>query len=94
MSFLHELDQLIASRKETKPEGSYTTTLFNSGLDRILRKVGEETGEVIIAAKNHDNNELVNETSDLLFHLLVMLHQQGLSLKDVEALLEKRHASK
>ena len=91
MMFLNELDSIIEERKKTLPEGSYTTTLFQGGIDRILRKVGEEAGEVIIAAKNHDKDELSNEVSDLLFHIMVLLQDQGLSLKDVVSVLEARH---
>ena len=91
MTFLNELDSIIEERKKTLPEGSYTTTLFQGGIDRILRKVGEEAGEVIIAAKNHDKDELSNEVSDLLFHIMVLLQDQGLSLKDVVSVLEARH---
>lgn len=91
MDFLSKLDELILKRKEELPEGSYSTELFKSGLDRILRKVGEEAGEVIIAAKNNDDDELKNEVSDLLYHLVILLHSQGLSLKDVADTLSARH---
>ena len=91
MEFLKELDNLLADRKENRPEKSYTTTLFDGGLDRILRKVGEETGEVIIAAKNDDDDELKNEVSDLLFHVMVLLKEKNLSLEDVVAVLKSRH---
>jgi phosphoribosyl-ATP pyrophosphohydrolase len=93
MTFLYDLDTFIEKRKHELPEGSYTTSLFKAGIDRILRKVGEETGEVIIAAKNKDNHELANETCDLLFHVLVMLRHQGLSLNDIDEVLRKRHAN-
>ena len=91
MSFLTELDKIIKQRKETMPEGSYTTTLFQNGIDRILRKVGEEAGETIIAGKNQDKAEIANETADLIYHLFVHLHAQGLSLADVESVLKERH---
>lgn len=91
MTFLDRLDGLIQERKETMPEGSYTTALFRGGLDRILKKIGEEAGEVIIAAKNHNPTELTNESADLLFHLLVLLRVQNLSLSDVVKVLETRH---
>lgn len=93
MSFLSELDAFIAKRKATMPEGSYTTKLFSSGLDRILKKVGEEAGEVIIAAKNQDKSELANEAGDLIYHLLVTLHASNVSLADVEDVLKSRHSS-
>ena len=89
--FLEELESIIASRKENPSDDSYTSSLFKEGLDRILRKVGEETGEVIIAAKNNDSKELGNEVSDLLYHLLVLLQNQGLSLKDIDSVLRSRH---
>lgn len=88
---LSTLDALLKSRKNQLPEGSYTTSLFKGGLDRILRKVGEEAGEVIIAAKNQDANELKNEVADLLYHVMVLLHDQGLSLQDVSDILDERH---
>ena len=89
--FLEKLDNLIAERKHNPEKGSYTSSLFENGLDRILRKVGEESGETIIAAKNQDKDELTNEAADLLFHLMVALHASGLSLQDVDRLLEQRH---
>ena len=87
---LNELERVIASRHAERPEGAYTTYLFEKGLDKILKKVGEETAEVIIAAKNRDNGELRYETADLLFHLLVLLRERGLPLDDVLAELESR----
>jgi phosphoribosyl-ATP pyrophosphohydrolase len=89
--FLEKLDRIIAERKQNPEEGSYTASLFKNGLDRILRKVGEESGEAIIAAKNQDKDELTNEAADLIFHLMVALHASGLSLQDVDRLLEQRH---
>ena len=91
MEFFDTLDELIRKRKEDRPEGSYTTELFDQGIDRILRKVGEEAGEVIIAGKNQDKEEITNETADLMYHLIVHLHAQGLSLKDVTKVLQDRH---
>lgn len=91
MSFIHELDTIISQRLHDMPEGSYTTSLFEGGIDRILRKVGEEAGETIIAGKNQDKDEILNETADLLYHLLVHLHAQGLSWNKVESLLQSRH---
>ena len=90
--FLGQLDALLKSRKESLPEGSYSTSLFRGGLDRILRKIGEETGEVIIAAKNQDSIELKDEVSDLLYHVMVLLHDQGLSLSEISDHLSKRHS--
>jgi phosphoribosyl-ATP pyrophosphohydrolase/phosphoribosyl-AMP cyclohydrolase len=80
---LDSLYALIESRKRERPEGSYTTYLFEQGLDKILKKVGEESAETIIAAKNDDRNALVKESSDLLYHLLVLLVECGVSLVEV-----------
>lgn len=88
---LAELEQLIAERFKTRPEGAYTTYLFEKGLDKILKKVGEETAESIIAAKNNDNAELRYEVSDLIYHLLVLLRQQGLELDEIMQELQLRH---
>ncbi|WP_429161600.1 bifunctional phosphoribosyl-AMP cyclohydrolase/phosphoribosyl-ATP diphosphatase HisIE [Desulfitispora alkaliphila] len=81
---------IIEDRKEKMPEGSYTTYLFNKGLDKILKKVGEEAAEVIIAAKNEDKEELIYEASDLVYHLLVLLSAKGLSPEHIARELEKR----
>jgi phosphoribosyl-ATP pyrophosphohydrolase/phosphoribosyl-AMP cyclohydrolase len=82
-SVLQELYAIVEARKEKRPEGSYTTYLFNSGLDKILKKVGEEATETIVAAKNEDPHRLVSETSDLVYHLLVMLVERGITLDEV-----------
>jgi phosphoribosyl-ATP pyrophosphohydrolase/phosphoribosyl-AMP cyclohydrolase len=84
------LARVIHDRKEKMPEGSYTTKLFSSGVDRILKKVGEEAGEVIIAAKNHSKGEIAWEVSDLLYHLLVLLEQEGVGLEEVARELQNR----
>ena len=85
---LEELYAIIKGRKETPKEGSYTNYLFDKGLDKILKKVGEEATEVVvvIAAKNEDTRELVYETADVLYHLLVLLVEKGVSY---EAILEE-----
>lgn len=88
------LEKLIAERENELPEGSYTTYLFNEGVDKILKKVGEEASEVIIASKNRDPEELKWEVADLLFHLMVLLREQKLPLDEVLNVLEKRHVSK
>ncbi|MBA9026796.1 MULTISPECIES: bifunctional phosphoribosyl-AMP cyclohydrolase/phosphoribosyl-ATP diphosphatase HisIE [Bacillaceae] len=93
-NFLLQLEKLIATRKETMPEGSYTTYLFEKGVDKILKKVGEEAAEVIIAAKNRDHDELSLESADLLYHLFVLLQEQELPFADVLAVLQQRHAKK
>jgi len=89
-----DLMEEIEDRKSTPVEGSYTNYLFTKGIDKIAKKLIEEAGEVIIAAKNNDKEELVNETSDLLYHCLVLLAEQGVALEDVEAELRKRSSKK
>ena len=89
-SELYELYQTILDRKETKQEGSYTCYLFEKGLDKILKKVGEECSETIIAAKNGDNKETVLEISDRIYHLFVMMAQQGITVDEVMDELAKR----
>ena len=89
-SVLDALYDLIESRKEVRPEGSYTTYLFDQGLDKILKKVGEEASETIIAAKNQDNETVVKESSDLLYHLLVLLVERGIDLDQVRTELLNR----
>ncbi|MDF1495138.1 phosphoribosyl-ATP diphosphatase [Caproiciproducens sp. CPB-2] len=85
-----ELYSTIQRRKETRAEGSYTCYLFDKGLDKILKKCGEECSEVMIAAKNGDNAETVLELSDLLYHLTVLMVNEGISLEDIQTELEKR----
>jgi len=87
---LHELYELIQQRERERPDGSYTTYLFDKGLDKILKKVGEESAETIIAAKNDDAKQLVAETADLLYHLLVMLVARDIKLDDVRDELAQR----
>ncbi|TDL73835.1 bifunctional phosphoribosyl-AMP cyclohydrolase/phosphoribosyl-ATP diphosphatase HisIE [Rhodococcus qingshengii] len=88
---LHSLEKLIIEREKERPEGAYTTYLFEKGVDKILKKVGEEASEVIIAAKNRDKEELKWEAADLLYHLQVLLVEQGLPFKEVLKTLEERH---
>ena len=88
---LGRLETVIAERYAERPSGAYTTYLFEKGVDKILKKVGEESAEVIIAAKNQDNDELRSEASDLLFHLMVLLRERGLPLGEIMAELESRH---
>lgn len=85
------LESLIAEREAKRPEGSYTTYLFEKGIDKIAKKVGEEAAEVIIAAKNRSKEELRWEAADLLYHLLVLLREQRVSLDDVLSVLAERH---
>ncbi|MDR1615819.1 MAG: bifunctional phosphoribosyl-AMP cyclohydrolase/phosphoribosyl-ATP diphosphatase HisIE [Syntrophomonadaceae bacterium] len=89
-SILSELRAVISQRKVNPPEGSYTGYLFEKGLDKILKKVGEETAEVIIAAKNPDPGELVYETADLLYHLLVLLEEKQVDLSLIMRELQNR----
>ncbi|OAS19680.1 bifunctional phosphoribosyl-AMP cyclohydrolase/phosphoribosyl-ATP diphosphatase HisIE [Paenibacillus oryzisoli] len=93
-AILAELEAVIASRDAERPEGAYTTYLFEKGVDKILKKVGEETAEVIIAAKNKDNDELRYEASDLIFHLMVLLRNNKLPLDDIMKELANRHVKK
>lgn len=89
--FLFELEQLLASRKSADPKSSYTAKLYHDGTKRIAQKVGEEGVETALAATVHDQEELKNESADLLYHLLVLLQDQDLSLKDVIGILKARH---
>ena len=85
------LYELIRGRKVNKKEGSYTTYLFDKGLDKILKKVGEESTEVIIAAKDSDKGETVYEIADLMYHVLVLMVEAGIDIKDIMCELQKRH---
>jgi phosphoribosyl-ATP pyrophosphohydrolase/phosphoribosyl-AMP cyclohydrolase len=87
---LNELYALIETRKSDRPEGSYTAYLFDQGLDKILKKVGEESSETIIAAKNEDARLLAGEVSDLLYHLLVLMVERGVTLVQVREELTRR----
>jgi phosphoribosyl-ATP pyrophosphohydrolase len=87
---IDELYQTVVDRQKNPVQGSYTDYLFNKGLDKILKKVGEESTEVIVAAKNPDKSELVYETADLFYHIMVLLVQQGVSFDQVEEELGKR----
>ena len=84
------LYETVLSRRDSHTEGSYTCYLFEQGLDKILKKCGEECSEVIIAAKNGENRETVMEISDLLYHLTVLMVQSGISMEEVDAELDKR----
>jgi len=91
---LEKLYLLIASRRQERPQGAYTTYLFEQGLDKILKKVGEEASETIIAAKNEDSPAFVAEVSDLLYHLLVLLVERGVKLEEVKAELGRREGKR
>ena len=88
---LDGLMELLKGRKEQLPEGSYTTYLFQKGLDKILKKVGEECTEVIIAGKAEDKKETIYEIADLTYHVMVLMTQLGISLEDVRRELKSRH---
>ena len=88
---LEGLYDLLMDRKATLPEGSYTTYLFQKGLDKILKKVGEESTEVIIAGKAEDKAETIYEIADLTYHVLVLMAQMGISVEDVKKELASRH---
>ena len=88
---LEGLYDLLMDRKATLPEGSYTTYLFQKGLDKILKKVGEESTEVIIAAKAEDKKETIYEIADLAYHVMVLMIQMGISLEDIHKELASRH---
>ena len=89
--FLNQLQNLIVARHKDMPQGSYTTSLFTEGKARIAQKVGEEGVELALARMKDDSNEVTNEAADLLFHMMVLLQDAGLSLGDVIGVLQSRH---
>ena len=90
-SFLSTLEAVIADRKSHPTEKSYTASLFKKGINKIAQKVGEEAVEVVIEAKDNNDDLFLNESADLLFHYLILLQAKGFFLKDVEAVLKARH---
>lgn len=90
MDYIRNDYETILARKEAKEEGSYTCYLFEQGIDKILKKVGEESTEMVIAAKNGDNEETIGEICDLIYHTLVMMVDQNITIEDVEAVMHKR----
>ncbi|MEP6682730.1 MAG: bifunctional phosphoribosyl-AMP cyclohydrolase/phosphoribosyl-ATP diphosphatase HisIE [Parafilimonas sp.] len=90
-SFLNQLEKIIESRKETKQEGSYVNSLFEKGINKIAQKVGEEAVELVIEAKDNNDELFMNEAADLLFHYLILLNAKGKFLHDVEEILNNRH---
>ena len=88
---LESLYELLQDRKAQMPEGSYTTYLFEKGLDKILKKVGEECTEVIIAGKAQDKKETIYEIADLAYHVMVLMVEAGITVEDIRAELESRH---
>ncbi len=91
IDFIAQLQQLIHARKAEMPEGSYTTSLFEKGINRIAQKVGEEAVELVIESKDNNDELFLNEAADLIYHLLVLLTEKGYDIKDVAAVLEQRH---
>ncbi len=94
MDLIKEEYQVIIDRKNEQAEGSYTAYLFEQGIDKILKKVGEECTEMVIAAKNNDKEETVYEVTDLIYHTLVMMAYQGITPEDIEEELKKRAAKR
>lgn len=91
IDFLIILQDLIDRRKLEMPEGSYTTSLFNKGINKIAQKVGEEAVELVIEAKDNNRDLFLNESADLLYHMLVLLTAKGFRIEDVVKVLEERH---
>ncbi len=91
IEFLDYLQKYIQKRKEEMPEGSYTTKLFSRGINKMAQKVGEEAVEVVIEAKDSNDDLFLNECADLMYHYIVLLTAKGFSLNDVAAILESRH---
>lgn len=90
MDYIRNDYETILKRRAAKENGSYTCYLFEQGLDKILKKIGEESTEMVIAAKNGNNEETVGEICDLIYHTLVMMVEQNISIEDVESVLHKR----
>ena len=88
---LNELYEIIKNRKAQPKEGSYTNYLFDQGIDKILKKVGEEAAEIIIAAKNPDSDEVKYEICDFLYHMMVLMAEREVSWKDITKELAERH---
>jgi len=91
LDFLIQLQDLIDNRKKELPEGSYTTSLFRKGINKIAQKVGEEAVELVIEAKDNNMELFLNESADLLYHLLVLLSAKDTRIEQVVSILEKRH---
>lgn len=94
VDMLHQLEAIIADRRENPKEGSYTNLLFEKGVNKISQKVGEEAVEVIVAALGQGREEQIGELSDLFYHTLVLMNQIDITLEDVHAELERRHLPK
>lgn len=92
MKAFREMYDVVSDRRGNPQEGSYTCYLFDKGLDKILKKCGEECTEMVIAAKNADREELSNEINDLLYHMVVLMVECGVTVEDVEKIMEERAA--
>lgn len=92
IEFISQLQELIHTRKKDMPEGSYTSSLFTGGINKIAQKLGEEAVELLIEAKDDNESLFLNEAADLLYHLLVLLSAKGKDVKDVVSVLEQRHS--
>jgi phosphoribosyl-ATP pyrophosphohydrolase/phosphoribosyl-ATP pyrophosphohydrolase/phosphoribosyl-AMP cyclohydrolase len=91
MEFLMNLENILKQRKKELPQGSYTARLFQEGEDRILKKIIEEAGEVLLAIKGRQKKEIIHESADLIFHLMVALVEKDISLEEVVEELKRRH---
>lgn len=91
---IHDIINIIEERKQNPQEGAYTTYLFNEGIDKVLKKIGEEASEVIIGAKNNDKDEIKWEVADLIYHTLVLLNMTDVSISDIKDVLYERHVEK
>jgi phosphoribosyl-ATP pyrophosphohydrolase/phosphoribosyl-AMP cyclohydrolase len=90
-SFLHQLEQIIESRKNADPSSSYVASLFSKGINKIAQKVGEEAVELVIEAKDDDAKLFLDESADLLFHYMILLQAKGYQLSDIAKVLKQRH---
>lgn len=92
MQAFKDMYDVVVNRRDNPQEGSYTCYLFDKGLDKILKKCGEECTEMVIAAKNADNEELANEINDLLYHMVVLMVERGVTVEDIETIMTERAA--
>lgn len=90
MDAFKDMYNVVVDRRANPQEGSYTCYLFDKGIDKILKKCGEECTEMVIAAKNNDKDELVNEINDLLYHMIVMMADRGVTVEDIEKIMIER----
>lgn len=90
MDAFKDMYDVVVDRRANPQEGSYTCYLFDKGIDKILKKCGEECTEMVIAAKNNDNDELANEINDLLYHMIVMMVDRGVTVEDIESIMVER----